>query len=456
MAPQLHRLEAAMRRNVRLALAQFLSITLIGVFHPFRAEAVPAFAKQTGQACSTCHTMFPELTPYGRWFKLSGYTIGKPFYQTIPVALIFTGGASWQQGTNPGPPAEGTLQANEIIVATAGKVNDYLGFFILNSTSNFTQYPTGITGWRWSAAEMDIRLTKMFRTREHEVILGLDLNNGPMTQEVSNAAPVWNYPYISSPLLAGAPGAPILTGELLQQTVGFTSYAYFDRLVYAEAGVYRTASGFWNWMRYGRFPNEPGAVNVVDGYNPYWRLAINKEFGPHSVIFGTYGMQSRLYPDNTDPFGATNRFTDVGVDAQYQYIVRSHIVTLQANYIWEKQRWLGSIQGLGPTTPSNVDNRLETFGARAAYWYDRKYGASAYYFQTTGSKDVGLYGITNPDTGALIAARPNTNGVTFELDWNPMLNVRFLLQYTGFFRFNGTTMAASDNNLLFFGIWLAM
>ena len=36
--------------------------------------AVPSFARQTGLACSSCHTVFPELTPFGRAFKLHGYT----------------------------------------------------------------------------------------------------------------------------------------------------------------------------------------------------------------------------------------------------------------------------------------------------------------------------------------------------------------------------------------------
>ncbi len=31
------------------------------------ANAVPAFARQTGQNCVACHVSFPELTPYGRW-----------------------------------------------------------------------------------------------------------------------------------------------------------------------------------------------------------------------------------------------------------------------------------------------------------------------------------------------------------------------------------------------------
>ena len=42
-----------------------------------RAWALPSFARQTGQPCATCHNgVFPQLTPYGRQFKLNGYTAG--------------------------------------------------------------------------------------------------------------------------------------------------------------------------------------------------------------------------------------------------------------------------------------------------------------------------------------------------------------------------------------------
>jgi len=35
------------------------------------ANALPLYAQQTGQPCATCHTAFPELTPFGRRFKLA-------------------------------------------------------------------------------------------------------------------------------------------------------------------------------------------------------------------------------------------------------------------------------------------------------------------------------------------------------------------------------------------------
>ena len=37
------------------------------------AHLTPTYARQTGLACSACHTHFPELTATGRAFKLNGY-----------------------------------------------------------------------------------------------------------------------------------------------------------------------------------------------------------------------------------------------------------------------------------------------------------------------------------------------------------------------------------------------
>ena len=62
-------------------LAGFLTI---GFAPP--AQALPSFARQTGQPCGTCHTDFPALTPYGRRFKLLGYTAGGGEFRTTPFS----------------------------------------------------------------------------------------------------------------------------------------------------------------------------------------------------------------------------------------------------------------------------------------------------------------------------------------------------------------------------------
>ena len=58
-------------------LAAFLTI---GYAPP--AKALPSYARQTGQPCGTCHTDFAGLTPYGRLFKIQGYTAGGGPYRT--------------------------------------------------------------------------------------------------------------------------------------------------------------------------------------------------------------------------------------------------------------------------------------------------------------------------------------------------------------------------------------
>ena len=75
---------AACRRQCRvvsatavLLLAGFLTI---GYAPP--ANALPSYARQTGQPCGTCHTDFAGLTPYGRLFKIGGYTAGGGEYRS--------------------------------------------------------------------------------------------------------------------------------------------------------------------------------------------------------------------------------------------------------------------------------------------------------------------------------------------------------------------------------------
>src|SRR5499427_8702535 len=64
------------------AIAVILAIDLV----PCRAVALPLYARQTGQPCATCHTAFLELTPFGRRFKLGGYTLGGGDWQGPPFA----------------------------------------------------------------------------------------------------------------------------------------------------------------------------------------------------------------------------------------------------------------------------------------------------------------------------------------------------------------------------------
>src|SRR5487761_210687 len=75
-----------------------------------RADALPAFASQTGQPCTACHIggFGPQLTPFGRAFKINGYTQGggQGLAAHIPLSGMLEGsfthtGKSLPDGTQP-------------------------------------------------------------------------------------------------------------------------------------------------------------------------------------------------------------------------------------------------------------------------------------------------------------------------------------------------------------------
>ncbi len=65
-----------MRKKLLLAVAFVFFIAATAMYSPREASAIPAFARQTGFACSTCHYQhFPELNAFGRSFKAGGFTM---------------------------------------------------------------------------------------------------------------------------------------------------------------------------------------------------------------------------------------------------------------------------------------------------------------------------------------------------------------------------------------------
>lgn len=51
-------------------------IVFVAVLFPTSSEAIPAFARKTSMACSTCHTAWPALNAFGRQYKEHGYRLG--------------------------------------------------------------------------------------------------------------------------------------------------------------------------------------------------------------------------------------------------------------------------------------------------------------------------------------------------------------------------------------------
>ena len=54
-------------------MLSFVVSGLLSVFAPKKAEAIPAFSRQTGKSCSTCHSAFPKLNQTGQNFRTNGF-----------------------------------------------------------------------------------------------------------------------------------------------------------------------------------------------------------------------------------------------------------------------------------------------------------------------------------------------------------------------------------------------
>ena len=435
---------------------------------PISAQAVPSFARQTGFACEACHTVFPELTPFGRRFKLNAYAV-----DNLPQVSGMTPSKEQTLLLNQLPPLSfmlqmsytktGKAQPDDAIAGADAKNGQVLVpqqaslFYagrIAPDFGGFVQitYDGVDNGFVWD--NTDVRYA---RNANDKMLWGISFNNNPTVQDPWNSTPAWQSPFdqTSSVLPGDGPGAATLLdgSQFDMSTAGLSVYAYFDNSVYAELGAYHAApNGF------GKIDSAVD-VPVIDGLAPYWRLAYERQWGRKSWEVGAYGMEAKVYPaDGTFALtGATDKYSDWAIDSQYQYIGDRNLLTLTGTYIDEKQT-LDATFGMGGS--ANASNDLKTLRLNASYYYQRKYGAALGYFTTTGSADAGLYAQGDPVSG-FANDKPDTKGWIAELDWVPYENTKFALQYTMYDKFNGGDTNydglgrdAKDNNTLYLLSWI--
>jgi hypothetical protein len=168
-------------------------------------------------------------------------------------------------------------------------------------------------------------------------------------------------------------------------------------------------------------------------------------------------MAASIQPQRLTGFG-NDHLTDVGIDAQYQFLADRDSISLQASAIFENQSLSASGNpALGLT--ANTHNTLRSLHAKATYYYDQTYGATLGAFRLDGSRDAALY--SNSPNGS-----PNSTGVIGELDYIPFnhggpdfwpwFNLKLGVQYTYYPQFDGAVgSAATKNNTLYAFVWFA-
>lgn len=473
---------------------------------PQWASALPVFARQTGQNCVACHAggQFPELTPYGREFKMTGYTIGQ---RTLPIAAMAELGYSKVANTGKDPNPQQTFAKNGDPVFTgaslflAGKVTDNIGAFTQITYDNYAGQAVGASGnndgyWQGhtNADNIDIRYADHFIGPSHDVIFGVSLNNNPSVSDPWNTASAWMQ-YVPTPSPGSSQFADAATpypgNSAGGNVAGLTAYMYLNRSIYGELGFYRTANQGLSFMSAGI--NDAGTTHLQGNNNPYWRLAYTHQWGANDIMVGASGMTAHVFDGSTDPSdsNAYNRIKTIGIDSQYQYLLDPHTVTLQAVYQRQTTDYSANTMaaagspflqadGITPVADANSSDTVNLFRLKGTYVYKAKYGASIAFFnqssstnslnQTSGYDSNGQITFDDP-LGTGIASQPTTGnlsgnlgmrGATFEAFWIPIQYVRVGAQYTAYTKYNGATSNydglgrnPSDNNTLFVYVWAA-
>src|SRR5690348_16823367 len=116
----------------RAILAAFVGAIAAALMPP-SAHALPSYARQTGQECAACHNGFPELTPYGRLFKLNAYSFRGPDTGLPPVAAMVIPSFTHTEKGQPGGAAP-HFGPNDNFAFTGslfygGAIVDHLGAF---------------------------------------------------------------------------------------------------------------------------------------------------------------------------------------------------------------------------------------------------------------------------------------------------------------------------------------
>ena len=431
------------------------------------ARAIPPFARQTGLACEACHTLPPELTPFGRRFKLSGYTLTTrpPLVNDIDdhkkntlwltdlpgLAVLAQLNYSHYNRAPPdtGQPYPAHAQSDtyqfpdQFSLAYAGAVSDQVGAW-MQLTYNGQGGSVGIDN-------IDIRYSD--HTHDNQWLWGITANNYLTFQDVWNGIGSYTIPNFNTVSLAtgGVAGAgtsgPILNALGPGVVAGIGAYVFWNDSLYFELSEYHSA------VAGGGSPVVDSvslAANggALDRFAPYARIAYERDWGYHSAEIGASALyvnwipsagyiskQQQLAdaaagvtPAQTYNSGIINRYTDLSVDWQYQYNGQHNIFGFLGHVTHERQQnssqlVAANIITSGATATSIYTNPTDTLTqwlVTGEYFWNRRYGGLASFTRTRGTWDP----LANGGNGS-----PANQYETFELDYVPWLNFRLILQY---------------------------
>jgi hypothetical protein len=443
----------------RSRLGACLGATLLLGFWTAPAHAVPAFAAQTGRPCEACHVggFGPQLTPYGRTFKLNGYTQRSTAF-SLPFSAMAVASYVRTAKAQPEPPAahfntNDNFGLDQISVFLAGGFGSHFGAFVQATYDGIAH------AFTWD--NLDLRAVTHLAIKGADILLGVSANNNPGVQDPWNTLPAWGFPYTSSALAPSPGAATLLDGALAQTSMGATAYAWINQTYYVEAGAY----GSPGTNALGRLGADPFSPGDIQGLAPYGRIAMQRPLGGGTFEVGGVALHADLHPGRDRTTGLLDHYTDLGLDASWQRaLARGDTISVNTRWLHESQNLEASCSLAGAPVDGCAHNDLTSAQLDTSYYWKNKVGL------TLGV--MNLAGSANPVINA--ANRnfsPNSTGLLVQLDGTPFggrpqparrLNLRVGLQYSHFGRFDGarhdfdtTGRNAADNDTVRVFTWFA-
>jgi len=434
----------AQTRQILIDVTKFVFVLFV-LIAPFEtANALPSYARQTQMSCTACHTSFPELNSFGRQFKANGYTLTtasaindqggdtlKPrtrlnLLNNLPLSVMVQSSFSNVAKDVPGVQNNSGQFPQQLSLFFAGQITPHIGTFIQMT------YADGSFGMD----NADIRYANTTNFGSNSLLYGLTLNNNPTSQDLWNTSPAWRFPYASSSS-APSPAKATLIESLGGQVIGVGAYGLLNNLIFAEFSTYRSAQiGAAN-------PPDTTNSNVVKGFIPYWRLALQHQWGLNYLELGTSGIASTQYLSGIS--GALDKFVDVGVDLQYERTLPYGNFSLHSSFINENE-----VRDL------SAENKysFQSFKVDANLFLKNGCGGTLGYFNNTGSVDVANFPNGNN--------KPNSSGFIFQIEYLPWYNTKFAAQYVAYQKFDGSSTNydglgrnAGNNNTIYLLAWLS-
>ncbi len=250
-----------MKKKLLFAVALFFFFAAT-LYTAREASAVPAFARQTGMACNTCHFQhYPALNSFGRAFKAGGYTMvgGQSLIEGDLLSLPSVLNASLvtkvryqkrngsSETGSAGELNKGQLQfPDEAALLIGGRAGEHLGLLLEASLkdgdSRFTSYKTPIV---FDAADTKLNFIP-FSTDAGGASYGLELLN---TGAIRMQRTLEHRTQTSAQQYIGTDGAATGFTIAAVHSLGFVNYTiYYPEHADAAAGPF---------LNYGRVAVTP-------------------------------------------------------------------------------------------------------------------------------------------------------------------------------------------------------